>query len=206
LRQWVVATRSQGKLRELRALFAGEGIAVIGLDEAGIPVSSEEDDIECYDSFEENALAKARYFRRRASGFAVIADDSGLEVSALKNAPGVRSRRWSGRTDLSGAALDAANNEMLAHRVRTVRDRSARFVCAAAFAADDREVVAIGEVDGTITDAPSGGDGFGYDPYFHVTELGMTLGVATVDAKERVSHRGRAFRALLARLRADGLL
>src|SRR5471032_1292403 len=108
---------------------------------------------------------------------------------------GWRSRRWRMRRGYAAGA-----------GVGAVRDRRARFVCAAAFAADDREVVAIGEVDGTITDAPSGGDGFGYDPYFHVTELGMTLGVATVDAKERVSHRGRAFRALLTRLRADGLL
>jgi XTP/dITP diphosphohydrolase len=206
VRAWVLATRNAGKLRELRALFAGEGIAVIGLDEAGIAPSTSEEGVECYDSFEENALAKARYFRLRASGYAVIADDSGLEVAALGNAPGVHSRRWSGRADLSGAALEQANNALLVQRMRTLHDRRARFVCAAAFSADDREVVAIGEIEGMIVDTPSGREGFGYDPYFHATELGATLGVAALDAKERVSHRGRAFRALLARLRADGTI
>jgi XTP/dITP diphosphohydrolase len=202
---WVLATRSGGKLRELRALFAGQGIAVIDLNEAGIPESAEEEGIESYGSFEENALAKGRYFRRRAGGRVVVADDSGLEVTALGNEPGVRSRRWSGRTDLSGAALDAANNAVLRERLREAPDRRARFVCAAAWCADGREVVAVGEVAGTIVDAPSGLEGFGYDPYFHSTELGVTLGAAGVAAKEAVSHRGRAFRALLARLRADGL-
>jgi XTP/dITP diphosphohydrolase len=202
----VLATRSAGKLRELRALFAREGISVVGLDEAGIPPSAEEEGIECYDSFEENALAKARYFRLRAGERVVLADDSGLEVAALGNEPGVHSRRWSGRGDLSGAALDDANNALLMQRMGTMHDRRARFVCAAVYSTHGRDVVAIGEVEGAIVDTPSGREGFGYDPYFHVAELGATLGVAALEAKERVSHRGRAFRALLARLRADGTI
>jgi XTP/dITP diphosphohydrolase len=203
---WVLATRSAGKLRELRALFAEVGIAVVDLEEAGISETANEAGIECYDSFEENALAKARWFHRRAGGRVVVADDSGLEVAALGNQPGVRSRRWSGRTDLDGAALDAANNALLLERLGSSGDRRARFVCAAAWCAGGREVVAVGEVAGTIVDSPDGLEGFGYDPYFHATELGTTLGVAGVAAKQAVSHRGRAFRALLARLRADGAL
>jgi XTP/dITP diphosphohydrolase len=203
---WVLATRSGGKLRELRALFAEAGIAVVDLDEAGIPETADETGIECYGTFEENALAKARYFHRRAGGRVVVADDSGLEVAALGNEPGVRSRRWSGRTDLSGAALDEANNAVLLERLGAGRDRRARFVCAAAWCAEGREVVSVGEVAGTIVDAPVGRDGFGYDPYFHATELGTTLGAAGVAAKQEVSHRGRAFRALLGRLRADAAI
>jgi XTP/dITP diphosphohydrolase len=203
---WVLATRNVGKLRELRALFADVGIAVVDLTEAGIPETAAEEAIECYGSFEENALAKARFFRERAGGRVVVADDSGLEVAALRNEPGVRSRRWSGRTDLSGAALDAANNAVLLERLHSIRDRRARFVCAAAWCGQGREVVAVGEVAGTIVDAVAGGEGFGYDPYFHATELGTTLGAASLAAKQDVSHRGRAFRALLGRLRADHLV
>jgi XTP/dITP diphosphohydrolase len=203
---WVLATRSAGKLRELRALFAGEGIGVIDLNEAGIAERGDEAGVECFDSFEGNALAKARYFGARAGGRIVVADDSGLEVLALRHEPGVRSKRWSGRADLGGAALDAANNALLLDRLAGVSDRRARFVCAAAWCADGRETVVRGEVEGDIVHAPSGADGFGYDPLFHVTELGKTMAEAGMREKEAVSHRGRAFRALLARLRADGSL
>jgi XTP/dITP diphosphohydrolase len=203
---WVLATRNVGKLLELRALFADAGIDVIDLTEAGIAETAEEEAIESYDTFEENALAKARYFAARAGGRTVVADDSGLEVLALGGEPGVRSKRWSGRTDLEGRALDAANNAVLLERLRGSTDRRASFVCAAAWCAGDDTLVVRGEVPGTIVDRPSGGHGFGYDPYFHVTELGMTLGDATVAAKQAVSHRGRAFSALIESLRSRGVL
>ena len=203
---WVLATRSDGKLRELRALFAGEGIAVVDLREAGIDESPEEEGLECHETFEENALAKARWFRRRAGNRIVIADDSGLEVPALGNAPGVRSKRWSGRRELDGRALEAANNALLIERLAGVSARGARFVCAAAWCGPRGDVVALGEVEGVIVEAPSGAEGFGYDPHFHALELGMTLGDADVALKQAVSHRGRAFRALVARLRGDGAI
>jgi XTP/dITP diphosphohydrolase len=199
---WVLATRNQGKLRELRPLFAEAGIAVIDLREAGVAASPDEDALECFTTFEENALAKARWFAERLGGLPVVADDSGLEVAALAGAPGVRSKRWSGRTDLSGAALDAANNALLVERLRGARDRSARFVCAAAWCGDARELVVRGEVRGTIVerDDARGVHGFGYDPLFLSDELGMTLGEATVAQKQAISHRGRAFTELLVRL------
>jgi XTP/dITP diphosphohydrolase len=201
-RAWVLATRNAGKLRELRPLFADAGIAVIDLLEAGIAESPDEDALECFDTFEANALAKARWFAERVSGRPVVADDSGLEVAALRGAPGVRSKRWSGRSDLSGAALDAANNALLVERMRGVRDRHARFVCAAAWCDGARELVARGEVTGMIVEAEDarGAHGFGYDPLFRSNELGMTLAQATVPQKQAVSHRGRAFAALLAQL------
>jgi len=203
---WILATRNPGKLRELRALFADAGLAVIDLAEAGIDEREEEESIEIFDTFEGNALAKARYYARRAEGRAVVADDSGLEVLALDGAPGVKSKRWSGRDDLAGAALDAANNALLLARLRGIADRRARFVCAAAWCGSGDVEVVRGEVPGVIVDEASGREGFGYDPHFLATELGRTLGDATVAEKQLVSHRGRACTALLGALRVRGVL
>ena len=202
---WVLATRNAGKLRELRALFATHAIDVIDLREAGVvedPVAEEA--IEAYETFEENALAKARYFAWRLPGRIVVADDSGLSVDALNGAPGVRSKRWSGRTDLHGSALDASNNAKLLSSLIGAAERSARFVCAAAWCDGTTELVVRGEVLGHIVDEARGSHGFGYDPHVFIDELGMTLAEATVAEKEQVSHRGRAFARLLEALRARG--
>jgi XTP/dITP diphosphohydrolase len=192
----LLATRSEGKLRELRPLFAALGFAVTDLQSAGFPETRAEDDLEQFESFEENALAKARYFAD-LSGMAVAADDSGLEVRALDGAPGVRSKRWSGRTDISGEALDAENNALLMRALGTSVERGARYVCAAAFVDGERTIVRRGEVTGRITHEPRGSGGFGYDPYFESDELSRTFGEASRAEKEIVSHRGRAFRALI---------
>jgi len=203
VRPWVLATRNAGKLRELRPLFTDAGVTVIDLCEAGLPETSEEDGLECYDTFEENALAKARWFADRVGGLPVVADDSGLVVGALDGAPGVRSKRWSGGAERSGDPLDAANNALLLQRMRGVSDRRAKFVCAAAWHDGARELVALGEVAGVIVQegAARGAHGFGYDPLFLADELGLTLAEATVAEKQAVSHRGRAFTALLQQFR-----
>jgi XTP/dITP diphosphohydrolase len=192
----LIATRSGGKLRELRELFRGADIPVIDLGEAGVPPSEVEDELESADTFEENALLKARYFSAR-TGRPVIADDSGLEVVALGGMPGVRSKRWSGRADLSGVELDEANNARLQEALAGLPSRAARYVCVAAYVDGVREMTFRGTTSGTILDRPRGAGGFGYDPYFLSDELGMSFGEASVEEKERVSHRGRAFRALL---------
>ena len=199
----VVATRNAGKARELAAIFAHAGIAVADLAGAGLPVADvAEDAVEAYPTFAENALAKARYFFG-VLGRPCVADDSGLEVRALGGAPGVRSRRWARdrgepRVDELG---DDANNAVLVRVLAGERDRRARFVCAAAYCGPNgEELVAEGTVDGTITEVPRGAGGFGYDPYFCATVLGRTLAEASIEEKERVSHRGAAFRALLAQL------
>ena len=193
----VLATRSAGKLRELVPMFLERGLAVVDLSQ--VAESADEEAVESFATFEENALAKARYFFER-TGLPIVADDSGLEVAALQGAPGVRSKRWSDRRDLSGQRLDDENNrkllDMLATRTSGA-ERAARYVCAAAFVDGRREVVRRGAVDGEITLEPRGCGGFGYDPYFLSFELGETFGEASRVAKERVSHRGRAFRALL---------
>ncbi len=195
-RHVLVATRSAGKLRELAGILAEAGMTGVSLLDAGIEESADEDAIECHESFEENALAKARHFNR-LSGLPTIADDSGLCVDALGGAPGVRSKRYSGRPDLTGQALDDANNAKLFGELAGFDDRSASYVCAAAYADEVLERVEVGETRGAITDAPRGSEGFGYDPYFRSAELGVTFGEASTRDKQRVSHRGRAFRALL---------
>jgi XTP/dITP diphosphohydrolase len=202
----VLATRSAGKLRELRPMFAAAGISVLDLVEAGVEQDPAESTIEAFDTFEANALAKARYFFERCGGLDVVADDSGLAVDALGGEPGVRSKRWSGRPGLDGQALDEANNALLMLRMRGEPERRARFVCAAAWRGERGETVVRGEVPGRITTSPSGRHGFGYDAYFFADELGMTLGDATTEQKRAVSHRGRAFDALFAALRTRGVL
>lgn len=171
------------------------------LAEAGIAESAAEDSLEVHATFEENALAKARYFHL-VSGRPTVADDSGLVVDALGGQPGVHSKRWSGRDDLRGVALDDENNRLLLDRLASVSDRRAHYVCVAAYADGERELTRRGEVQGRIVDRGSGQHGFGYDPFFLSDELGRTFGDAPREAKERVSHRGRAFRALLAALDA----
>lgn len=194
------ASRSEGKTRELNHVLRGTGLEILMLSVAGIPSTSDEARIECFSTFEENAAAKARYFWARAGGLATIADDSGLEVAALGGAPGVKSRRWSGRSDLSGQPLDDANNRTLLAALTGVTDRRARFVCAAAFCDARCELVCRGEVEGRVLDAPRGIGGFGYDPYFFCADLGRTFGEVGPAEKARVSHRGRAFRCLIERL------
>lgn len=193
----LLATRSAGKLRELVPLFRAAGLDVADLGAAGLDELAEEEELEAFATFEENALAKARYFHRRSGGMPTFADDSGLAVDALGGAPGVHSKRWSADPGLGGLALDAANNELLLARLAGETNRRARYVCAAAYVDDGREIVRRGEVLGTITDRARGTNGFGYDPYFLCDELGRTFGEVGRREKELVSHRGRAFRALV---------
>lgn len=204
-RRILLATRSAGKLKELHDILAEAGLAGMTLDDAGIAPTDEEEHIESYDTFEANALAKARYFHR-LSGMPTMADDSGLSVHALDGHPGVWSKRFSGRSDLSGQLLDDANNAKLLSALAGVPDRAASYSCAAAFVDGAIECVELGEVHGVIVDDPRGSEGFGYDPYFFSTELQKTFGEASVAEKQVVSHRGRAFRKLSAALRERGAI
>ena len=200
----LVATRSQGKLREIRPMFAAAGLTLVSLDELEIDESDDEKELEPYLTFEENALSKARYFYEVSGGIPTVADDSGLEVEALGGRPGVKSKRWAGRDDLTGTALDEANNQMLVRSIAGMHAPAARYVCVAALVGvGGLELTARGESTGTLLSAPRGSGGFGYDPYFLSTELGKTFGESSTEEKERVSHRGRAFRELLSRMRAS---
>lgn len=198
----LLASRSAGKLRELLPMFAAAGIQVVDLPAAGIPYDAGEEAIEAFESFEENALAKARHFFRR-TGRPTVADDSGLEVAALLGAPGVRSKRWSGRDDLEGEALDRENNRRLVAQLEGADDRRARYVCVAAFVDGERELLARGEVEGWLVEEGRGTGGFGYDPYFvPAGGNGRTFAELSRDEKQGLSHRGRAFAALLDDLRS----
>ena len=193
----VLATRSLGKLHELGPMLAAYGIETITLADAGVAEHPDEEErLEQYETFEENALAKARYFYERVGHRPTVADDSGLEILSLGGRPGVRTKRWSGRSDLSGRALDAANNAKMLSELAGVADRRARYVCVAAYIDADGERVFRGESAGRMLDAPRGAGGFGYDPLFLSDDLGLTFAEATREQKERVSHRGRAFAQL----------
>ena len=195
----VVATRSPDKRREIAEILARvEGIAVVGLDEAGVDERPDEEGIEVFDTFRDNALAKARYYARR-SGRLALADDSGLCVEALDGRPGVLSKRFSGRSDLSGPELDQSNNALLLQQLRDVPEeqRGAHYVCAVALVDPDtgREGVVEGSCDGVILQVPRGTGGFGYDPLFYLPSEGATFGELPPARKNQISHRSGAVRA-----------
>jgi XTP/dITP diphosphohydrolase len=186
----VLATRNEAKLVELRRILEPLVAAeVVGL--ADVPAYREVPETGA--TFAENALLKAREAVRH-TGLPAVADDSGLAVDALNGMPGVLSARWAGR-----AADDAANRRLVLEQTADVPEsrRGAAFVCAAALVTPDgREQVVEGRLDGVLTRAPRGSNGFGYDPVFQPD--GETRTTAEMDPAEKdaISHRGRAFRAL----------
>jgi XTP/dITP diphosphohydrolase len=197
LTRLLLATRSAGKLRELRPLLAGlagEGLALETLA-AHPEVRSPE---EAGESFEENARLKAGA-AAGAAGLWTLGEDSGLEVDALGGAPGVRSARYSG-----AHGDDAANNARLLRELGSSASRRARYVCVAALARPDGVVVATarGVCEGTIAASPRGSGGFGYDPLFVPDGETRTMAELSPREKEALSHRGRAIRALLPELRS----
>ena len=190
----VVATRNRGKLLEIVPLLAGLGLDLVTIDDVAPAAELRED---C-DTFEDNALAKARQ-AAAATGLPAIADDSGLAVDALAGAPGVWSARYAGLP-----SDDARNNAKLVEALRGVPParRGAEFRCVAAFVdrAAGLEIVRAGGCRGEILEASRGADGFGYDPLFLVPALGRTMAELPLDEKNRLSHRAAAFRALAAAL------
>ena len=210
-RRFLVATRSAGKLRELRQIFSGFGLDVVDVASFGLAESPAEDGLEAFETFEENALAKARYFFELSGGLPTFGDDSGMCVDVLGGEPGVYSKRWSGRKDLSGRALDDANNAKLVSRMERARREDsgnftdkARYVSVAAFKDSEGELLRRGEVEGRVLLSPRGRGGFGYDAYFEAPALGGTFAESSIQNTAALSHRARSFRALLAALRAEG--
>lgn len=201
----LLATRSAHKAAEIRRILAPLDLRVETLADRGIPEDAAEDGLEVFETFRENALAKAGHFAALADA-PVLADDSGLRVDALDGEPGVRTKRFSGRADLSGQPLDDANNALLLEKLAGVpeEERGARYVCAAVLAWPDRRALhALGTVRGRIATEPAGGGGFGYDPLFHAFELGARFAEVPEQDKDAISHRARAFRALAAALQAS---
>jgi XTP/dITP diphosphohydrolase len=195
----LVATRSAHKVGEIREILARvPDLELLDLDQAGIAPSPAEDALEPHETFEENALSKARYFFGR-SGLPTVADDSGIEVDALGGAPGVRSKRFAPDEGLDGLERDLANNRYLLSKLRGLSpaQRGARYVCVAALVESDRAPVILrGEAPGVIIDEPRGQGGFGYDAHVLDVESGGTFAEMSAEDKNRRSHRGRAFGAL----------
>jgi len=204
----LIATRSVDKMIEIRRILgAVPGLRLIDLDSAGITKDPAEEELEPYETFEENARSKAEYFHAK-SGIPTVADDSGLAVDALGGAPGVRSKRFAPDRGLDGRELDQANNDHLMAQLGDLdlAARTGRYVCAAVLVgAAEVPVVVRGEAEGLILGEPRGRGGFGYDPYFFDPKIGKTFAEIDVVQKNERSHRGRAFRALADELIARGI-
>ena len=210
----LVATRSPGKQREVRRLLTGSGIDVVFPDEAGVDRSQSEDRLELGDSFAANARAKAESFTkqtglpvtciaREVPGLPTVADDSGLEVFALGGEPGVRSRRWAG-AEGTEKEVDAANNALLLSRLSGAPEskRRARYRCVLVLYRKPNGFPETfeGACTGRVLESPAGTSGFGYDPLFWSDDLQKSFGEAIDEEKDAVSHRARAFGALLTAL------
>ena len=194
----MVASRSAHKVQEIRSLLAGvPHLEVLGLEEIGVDHTPQEEVLEPFHSFHENALSKAEYFHG-LTGLPTVADDSGIEVDALGGAPGVRSKRFAPSTDDENQ--DRSNNAYLLEKLigKPEAERGARYVCVAALVRqeDPEPRYFEGTVSGRILEAPQGNGGFGYDPLFYLPTLGMTFAEVDEATKNRLSHRGEAFRSL----------
>lgn len=186
----VLATHNPGKAREIGELLAPFGFEVKSADQLGL-VEPEETET----SFAGNAALKARA-AADASGFAALADDSGLAVSALDGAPGIYSARWAGPEKNFAVAMARVEHEL---KTSGSPDRSAKFVCALALALPGREAAVFeGEVHGRLIFPPRGTNGFGYDPIFTADGMNETFGELDPSHKHAISHRARAFAKLKA--------
>jgi XTP/dITP diphosphohydrolase len=198
-RRVLIATSNPGKLRD----FAGAALRH-GVEIAGVPdFSSLPPVVEHGLTFEANARKKAEAYSRHVPGETVVADDSGLEVDALKGAPGVHSARYAADQPAQAEANtdDAANNARVLRELKGVPSalRTGRFVCVLAAARDGKTLVTFrGTAEGIILDAPRGRTGFGYDPLFYFPDIGKTFAELSAEEKSEYSHRGAAFREFLA--------
>ncbi len=199
----VLATRNRHKIAELSRILsaAGAGVILVGLESFPDAPDVPETGL----TFADNALLKARSIASH-TGLPAVADDSGLCVDALHGMPGVFSARWSGRH-----GDDQANLDLVLGQIADVSARGAQFVCVAALVlprdsgaargaspggAPRREWTATGMIAGSLTRAPRGSNGFGYDPVFVPEGASLTTAEIAPEAKDAISHRGRAFRAL----------
>jgi XTP/dITP diphosphohydrolase len=204
MKQLVVASSNPGKLRELSELLAPLGLEIVAQTELGIADAEEP-----HFSFVENALAKARHASREAR-LPALADDSGICVAALGGEPGVHSARFAGgpaRPDAGREEQDQRNNRKLLALLKDKKDRSAHYACVMVLvrhAEDPEPVIAEGRWLGEVIDTPRGANGFGYDPYFHLPELGKTAAELDPEQKNALSHRGKALRLLIAKLKEGG--
>jgi XTP/dITP diphosphohydrolase len=194
MQKLVIATGNAHKLHEIGSLLEPLGMEVVSQSAFNVPEAAEP-----HGTFIENALAKARH-AARLTGLPSLADDSGICVPALGGAPGVISAIYAGEP-----RSDKRNNEKLLEAMRGVSDRRAHYHCALVFlrhADDPQPIIAEGQWHGLLLEAPRGEGGFGYDPLFLDPELNRTVAEISTADKNRLSHRGKALRALAEKLRS----
>ena len=192
MQKLVLASNNAGKVREFQALLAPLDFEVIPQGELGIPSAEEP-----HHTFVENALAKARH-ASAASGIPALADDSGICAHALNGEPGVYSARYAGEN-----GDDAANNQKLIAALANESNRGAHYVCALVMVQseyDPEPLIVQTRWYGQIVDQAKGENGFGYDPYFFLPELGKTAAQLDPAQKNLISHRGQALRELITQL------
>ena len=190
MKKIVFATGNENKMKEIRMILADLGMEIVSMREAGVDEEIVEDGM----SFEENAEIKARAVSRVLVNDIVLADDSGLEIDYLDKAPGIYSARFAGED----TSYDI-KNRILLDRLEGVPDdeRTARFVCAVAAVFPDGTTSVVREtIEGQIGHEIVGANGFGYDPIFYVPEFGCTTAEMTPEQKNKLSHRGKALRAI----------
>lgn len=185
----VFATTNEGKVKEIKEILEGFPVEVVSMKEMNITTDIEENGT----TFEENSLIKAREISK-LTGLPALADDSGLEVDYLNGEPGIYSARYLGKdTDYN------YKNNYIIDRLKEAEDkeRSARFICVISLVLPDgREFVKKGVMEGRIGYEIKGENGFGYDPIFYLTEYGKTSAELSSDEKNKISHRGKALRAM----------
>lgn len=190
----IFATKNEGKMREIRMILGDLGVPVLSLKDAGIEADIEENG----ETFEENAVIKARAVQKFTGGI-VLADDSGLEIDSLNGEPGIYSARYMGE-DTSYVI----KNQNLIDRLQGVPEekRTARFVCVIAAALPDgRVLTSPGVMEGRIGYAAAGENGFGYDPIFFLPQYGCTSAQLSAEQKNEISHRGKALHAMREQLK-----
>jgi XTP/dITP diphosphohydrolase len=194
---FIFATHNEGKMKEIRAIFAETGRTILSAAEAGLTFGPEETG----HTFTDNAVEKANKcaaLLESSKNICVLADDSGLVIDALDGRPGVYSALWLGE-DTPYAERNRRTLEML--KDVSGEKRAARFVCViAAILPDGRTLTAEASIEGRIAREPKGKNGFGYDPIFYVPGYGRTTAELSQDEKNRISHRGQALRAMLEKL------
>ncbi|MDQ1391016.1 MAG: XTP/dITP diphosphohydrolase [Acidobacteriaceae bacterium] len=203
MRKLLIATSNPGKLRDFAGAAQRHGVEIAGVPGFSSLPSVVEDGL----TFEANARKKAEAYSQHVPGEIVVADDSGLEVDALKGAPGVHSARYAAPDlenkqphEASANMDDKANNARVLRELKDIprAQRSGRFVCVLAAARDGKTLATFrGTSEGVILDSPRGTNGFGYDPLFYFPQIEKTFAELSAEEKSKYSHRGAAFRKFL---------
>src|SRR6267154_3722462 len=203
MRKILIATSNPGKLRDFAGAASRHGLEIAGIPDFTSLPSVVEDGL----TFEANARKKSEAYSRHVPGKIVVADDSGLEIDAMKGAPGVHSARYAAPDLQNKEPHEAdANTDDEANNARVLRElkgvppaqRTGRFVCVLAAARDGKTLATFrGSAEGIILDAPRGTNGFGYDPLFYFPQIDKTFAGLSAEEKSSYSHRGAAFRQFL---------